>query len=849
MFLRYLRRTVFLLVLLFLSVPLFGSQAQVSIQNLDELKALAAARGGQVRVIVVLNTAIPLDDTRALATPFDRSQAVMQATAGLLGALSGTNARVVRQFTYFPMMALRVDAAALDVLARSPFVKTVKVDALLPPALDYSAEQVQAAGDDGAWERGYNGTGWMVGVLDTGVNKNHAALSGRVFAEACFSDNLCPGGDSEVIGSNAGLDCSTTIDGCGHGSHVAGIIASQNTTNMGIAPGAKIISVKVFSKVEGSDCTDYDRDSPCALTYTSDYVKGMEWIFTLRILNNYNIAAINMSLGGDKYTSQATCNNENEEVYDAAQALRGIGIGVVVSSGNDGYNNGLSRPACVSPATSVGSVTWDDKVAGSSNAASFLDLLAPGVGINSVDSTGGFTNKSGTSMAAPHVAAAFAILKQAKPNATVTEIENALKGNGFLITDPKIGLNFPRIRISMALDDFVAPTTPDWITASVNSPTKITVTWEDVTGETGFNLSSRQSPSGTYNPLFSSPLTFYVHKDLFCGTKYQYGVDAYNAHGASLKKYSSEVMTQVCPAPATVTVKMGSLLNVPIVNIDWSAVAGATGYRVQRQTGTSRLGPIWTTVAETAANDLSAINTFPPCQTTWKYRVIAKGTDKHGTPSSTRSVVTQDCADGGDLLTNGGFETNVDGNAKLPDGWTGIGDLKGDKVVTNGETQVARTGNNAFYLKGTPKEQSGIIQKVDLTDKTFAKGDVLRFSAYIKRANAISDFPVMVVKVKYGDGTSQKIKAKLATGRLVPGYRLYNASGKLTSGDITKITASVRYFADKGRVWFDNVALLHEPAADNLEMVAVPSTEQTQNGSPSDLIPLPYAPPDLRGSN
>ena len=102
---------------------------------------------------------------------------------------------------------------------------------------------------------------------------------------------------------------------------------------------------------------------------------------------------MNLSLGGGKYS--ANCDSEPEK--PAIDNLRSAGIATVVASGNDGYRDSISAPACISSAVSVGSTTDSDTVSSFANLASILSLLAPGSSINSSVPGGGFAVWSGTS--------------------------------------------------------------------------------------------------------------------------------------------------------------------------------------------------------------------------------------------------------------------------------------------------------------------------------------------------------------------------------------------------------------------------------------------------------------------
>ena len=429
-----------------------------------------AGRGGLVRVIAELRLGasdVPEGELRTSAAVFAQRQRIAARAAQLLSRLSPGSHRTIRRFVTVPFIVLEVTPGALDELARDADVVRVMDDAILFPVLGYNVPIVEG---DQVWASGYDGTGTTIAVLDTGVDATHPLLAGKVVEQACYSstvpgisETLCPSGSNAQTGPGSAVPCSATLTGCLHGTHVAGIAAGGDTDpaapSPGVAKGASLMAVQVFTKVIDPDSCG--GAAPCIGAFSSDIVAGLERVYTLARSGSHNIAAVNMSLGGSLF--QAPC--DDEPYKPLIDNLRAIGIATVVAAGNSGFPFGLSTPACVSSAVSVGATDQDDAVAYFSNVASFLSLLAPGNEIASSVPGGGYEALSGTSMAAPHVAGAWGILKQAAPTASVSTILNALQDTGLPVTDERYfgifgDVTVPRIRLLRALATFVPITHP-----------------------------------------------------------------------------------------------------------------------------------------------------------------------------------------------------------------------------------------------------------------------------------------------------------------------------------------------------------------------------------------------------
>ncbi|MEU7853180.1 S8 family serine peptidase [Nonomuraea sp. NPDC049141] len=377
---------------------------------------------------------------------------------------------VLRRYTKLPMVALRVDRAGLARLTQQPEVVSVVEDRPAPPVLGTS---VPLIGADKTRAAGLTGTGTAVAVLDTGVAVRHPFLGGRVIAEACFSPadadygatSLCPNGSETAEGpgtADSEQGPCVTLD-CAHGTHVAGIVAGgvgvSGSDGPGVAPAAGIVAMQIFSRF-GSEDFCGPGAAPCVLSFTSAQLAALEKVYTLRE-SGVPIVAANLSLGSGRYTSACDAD-PRKAVIDRLWAS---GVATVVAAGNDGYGDAVSAPACVSTAITVGSTTDTDELSTFTNRGPLLDLLAPGTGIVSSVPGGRWAPLSGTSMAAPHVAGAFAVLRQALPAASIGDLEARLKSYGKAIGYS--GATTPRINVY----DAATGTTPSPSPTPTPTPT------------------------------------------------------------------------------------------------------------------------------------------------------------------------------------------------------------------------------------------------------------------------------------------------------------------------------------------------------------------------------------------
>lgn len=345
----------------------------------------------------------------------------------MLTAVVGKDLERLKTYDQLPMLAVRVrDVAALERLAARSEVLEIFEDIPLYPILSQSLPLI---GQPTASAAAQQGSGTAIAVLDTGVDYTNALFG------SCTAPGV-PAGCKVAVALDTATDDGGRDDN-GHGSMVAGIASST-------APAAKIIALDVF---DGSSASSVD------------VVEAINWVIANRVA--HNITTINMSLGGTtKFTSACDTGNPFRV---AIQAARTAGIVSFVASGNDGYIDGISMPACTTGAVAVGAVydanvgglTWSsctdsttaaDRVACFSNSSSLLGLLAPGALISVIGSSGG-----GTSFAAPHAAGAHAVLRGARPTETAEASLTRLSSFGVAVTDSRNGLSFPRINLAAAL--------------------------------------------------------------------------------------------------------------------------------------------------------------------------------------------------------------------------------------------------------------------------------------------------------------------------------------------------------------------------------------------------------------
>jgi subtilisin family serine protease len=318
----------------------------------------------------------------------------------------------------------RASGWLVDTLRGLPQVADVSLDEIVPLVVPFMDEKVSEmplemepqpgitlAKAPLSWQKGYNGSGVVVGIIDTGVRASHTILRNN------FGQTVIKGKTKITYGwFDAVNGKKTPYDDVSHGTHVAGIIAGSN--GIGMAPGVKWMMCKACNRF---GCT------------TSNILKCLQFMLCPTDSSGKNKDCSK----APKVINNSWGSRESKTKYDSAlNLLRAAGIIPVFSAGNSGPNcNTLNSPGDRPMVLTVGASNFGNGLATFSskgptaNGRRKPELVAPGVRIFSagIDSDDAYRIKSGTSMAAPHATGAIALMLSRNRNLTFDQVKNALE--------------------------------------------------------------------------------------------------------------------------------------------------------------------------------------------------------------------------------------------------------------------------------------------------------------------------------------------------------------------------------------------------------------------------------------
>ncbi|MEM1610915.1 MAG: S8 family peptidase [Sulfolobales archaeon] len=322
---------------------------------------------------------------------FDSSEVI-----NVLGNVSGVE--IIKVIWDIRAAVIMIPPDAVDRIKSLHGVRYVEPD-YEARALEFSSYSdvlwnVRIINADKAWDTYYSSYGWSalgkgvaVAVLDTGIYYKHPELFGKVV--------WC----ANTVGRNtyAGYNLDKCIDRNGHGTHVAGIIASTINSygNAGVAPNVTLYAVKVLSDSGSGTYSDVAEGIIIA-------VKGPDGVAG----TSDDAKILSMSLGGP---------SDSNVLRDAVNWAYSNGAIIVAAAGNSGdgdpSTDNIAYPARYGNVIAVGAVDQNYNVPSWSSDGQEIDVVAPGVNIYSTYKNGGYATLSGTSMATPHVSATIALIQ------------------------------------------------------------------------------------------------------------------------------------------------------------------------------------------------------------------------------------------------------------------------------------------------------------------------------------------------------------------------------------------------------------------------------------------------------
>jgi subtilisin family serine protease len=543
---------------------------------------------------------------------------------------------------------------------------------------------MQKIGMPAVWDAQRGSANVVVGVVDSGIDFSHEDLAPNVWTnpgeiQGNGIDDDLNGWVDDVHGVNCITDTGGGMDDFGHGTHVAGTIGAVGNNAIGVAGvnwSVRLMALKFL----GSSGAGTVANAVKCLDYAT-------------------------SMGADLTNHSWNGGSFSQAMYDAIARARAAGDLMVASAGNSSVDNDRF-PASGYPSSydldniiAVAATDQNDNLAFFSNfGATTVDLAAPGVGIVSTIPNNGYTSLNGTSMAAPHVAGAAALLWASRPGVSYS----AVRARILQTVDPipsLQGMVATGGRLSVARAIFPPPA-PAGLTATAASLSEIDLSWSDVSGETGYRVERSANGNSGWMQIGATGqnVTAFADTGLPASTTYSYRVVAANTGGDSAPSNVASATTLPNP-PSAPTELSATASSSTGIDLSWSQVTGAAGYKVERSAdGTGG----WSQIATTTQNVTTYQDTGLDASTTYYYRVVATNTGGDSPPSNVASATTlpnPPPAPAG-LTAAAVSSSEVDLSWSDVTGETGYG-IQRSADGTSGWTEVGTTGQNVTTYADT----------------------------------------------------------------------------------------------------------------------------------------------------